>query len=157
VGSTTITQQSPGFAGHLVRARVDRDTGQVKITDHVVVQDVGFAINPAAVEGQMIGAAVQGIGWGLFEQMTYDEGGGLVTGTFADYALPRASHAPRVDAVIVEVPSDDGPFGAKGVGEPPVVAAAAAIANAVSDAAGTRLTALPISPERVVQAIRKGG
>ena len=157
VGSTTMTQQSPGFAGHLVRARVDRDTGQVKITDHVVVQDVGFAINPAAVEGQMIGAAVQGIGWGLFEQMTYDEGGGLVTGTFADYALPRASHAPRVDAVIVEVPSDDGPFGAKGVGEPPVVAAAAAIANAVSDAAGTRLTALPISPERVVQAIRKGG
>jgi CO/xanthine dehydrogenase Mo-binding subunit len=157
VGSTTMTQQSPGFAGHLVRARVDRETGQVKIVDHVVVQDVGFAINPAAVEGQMIGAAVQGIGWGLFEQMAYDEGGGLVTGTFADYALPRASHAPRVDAVIVEVPSDDGPFGAKGVGEPPVVAAAAAIANAVSDAAGVRLTALPISPERVVQAIRKGG
>jgi CO/xanthine dehydrogenase Mo-binding subunit len=103
----------------------------------------------------MIGAAVQGIGWGLFEQMTYDESGGLVTGTFADYALPKASHAPRVDAVIVEVPSDDGPFGAKGVGEPPVVAAAAAIANAVSDAAGTRLTALPISPERVVLAMAK--
>ena len=157
VGSTTMTQQSPGFAGHLVRARVDRETGQVKIVDHVVVQDVGFAINPAAVEGQMIGAAVQGIGWGLFEQMTYDEGGGLVTGTFADYALPRASHAPRVDAVIVEVPSDDGPFGAKGVGEPPVVAAAAAIANAVSDAAGVRLTALPISPERVVLALQEAG
>ncbi len=155
VGSTTMTQQSPGFAGHLVRARVDRETGQVKIVDHVVVQDVGFAINPAAVEGQMIGAAVQGLGWGLFEQMTYDEGGGLVTGTFADYALPRASHAPRVDTVIVEVPSDDGPFGAKGVGEPPVVAAAAAIANAVSDAAGARFTALPISPERVVLAMAK--
>ncbi len=155
VGSTTMTQQAPGFAGHLVRARVDRETGQVKITDHVVVQDVGFAINPAAVEGQMIGGAVQGLGWGLFEQMTYDEGGGLVTGTFADYALPRASHTPRVDAVIVEVPSDDGPFGAKGVGEPPVVAAAAAIANAVSDAAGARLTALPISPERVVLAMAK--
>ncbi len=155
VGSTTMTQQSPGFAGHLVRARVDRETGQVKIVDHVVVQDVGFAINPAAVEGQMIGAAVQGLGWGLFEQMTYDEGGGLLTGTFADYALPRASHAPRVDAVIVEVPSDDGPFGAKGVGEPPVVAAAAAIANAVSDATGARFTALPISPERVVLAMAK--
>lgn len=156
IGSMTMTQQSPGFAGHLVRARVDPETGQVRILDHVVVQDVGFAINPAAIEGQMIGGAVQGLGWGLFEQMSYDEGGGggLLTGTFADYALPRAPQAPRVDAVIVEVPSDDGPFGAKGVGEPPVVAAAAAIANAVSDAAGVRLTALPISPERVIAALQ---
>ncbi len=157
VGSTTVTQQAPGFAGHLVRMRVDRETGQVKILDHVVAQDVGFAINPAAVEGQMIGAAAQGVGWGLFEQVVYDEAGGLVTGTFADYALPRASSVPRVDPVIVEVPSDDGPFGAKGVGEPPVVAAAAAIANAVSDAIGVRMTALPISPERIVQALRDGG
>jgi CO/xanthine dehydrogenase Mo-binding subunit len=153
VGSTTVTQQSPGFAGHLVRARVDRETGQVKVLDHVVVQDVGRAINPAAVEGQMIGGAVQGIGWGLFERMTYDDDGGLVTGTFADYALPKAPSVPAVEAVIVEVPSDDGPFGAKGVGEPPVVAAGAAIANAVSDAAGARLTALPISPEQVLEAI----
>jgi len=156
VGSTTVTQQSPGFAGHLVRARVDRDTGQVKVLDHVVVQDVGRAINPAAVEGQMIGAAVQGIGWGLFERMIYDDDGGLVTGTFADYALPKAPNVPAVEAVIVEVPSDDGPFGAKGVGEPPVVAAGAAVANAVSDAAGVRLTTLPISPEQVLQAIGAG-
>lgn len=155
VGSTAITRQSPGFAGHLVRARVDQETGAVTILDYVTVQDVGFAINPATVEGQMIGGAAQGIGWGLYERMAYDDGGGLVTGTFADYAVPRASHVPRMDTVIVEVPSDDGPFGAKGVGEPPVIPAAAAIGNAIADAIGVRITSLPITPERIVQSLTK--
>jgi CO/xanthine dehydrogenase Mo-binding subunit len=152
-GSTAITQQSPGFAGHMARVRVDRETGAVKILDYVIAQDVGFAINPPAVEGQMLGGAVQGIGWALFEQVAYDENGGLLTGTFSDYAVPKAPYVPRIDAVIVEVPSEVGPFGAKGVGEPPVIAAAAAIANAIADATGARITALPISPERVLQAL----
>ena len=156
VGSTAITRQSPGFSGHLVRARVDRDTGAVTILDYVAAQDVGFAINPATVEGQMIGGAAQGIGWGLYEQVAYDDGGGLLTSTFADYAVPRASHVPRMDTVIVEVPSDDGPFGAKGVGEPPVIPAAAAIGNAIADATGVRITSLPITPERIVQSLRQG-
>lgn len=157
VGSTAITRQSPGFAGHLVRVRVDRETGAVAILDYVVAQDVGFAINPAAVEGQMIGGVAQGIGWGLFEQVVYDDAGSLVTGTFADYAIPRASSVPRVDTVIVEVPSDEGPFGAKGVGEPPVIPAGAAIANAIADATGVRITALPISAERIVMALAGDG
>jgi len=157
VGSTAVTRQSPAFAGHLVRARVDPETGAVTILDYVVAQDVGFAINPATVEGQMIGGAAQGIGWGLYEQVAYDDGGGLVTGTFADYAVPRASHVPRMDTIIVEVPSDDGPFGAKGVGEPPVIPAAAAIGNAIASATGVRVTSLPITPERIVESLAAAG
>ncbi len=157
VGSTVVTRQSPGFAGHLVRVRVDRETGAVTLLDYVVAQDVGFAINPAAVEGQMIGGVAQGIGWGLLEQVVYDDAGGLLTGTLADYAVPKAPSVPRVDTVIVQVPSDDGPFGAKGVGEPPVIPAGAAIANAIADATGVRLTSLPISAERVVAGVQQDG
>ncbi len=157
VGSTAITRQSPAFAGHLVRVRVDRETGAVTILDYVVAQDVGFAINPSAVEGQMIGGAAQGIGWGLLEHVVYDDAGGLLTATLADYAVPRAPSVPHVDTVIVEVPSEDGPFGAKGVGEPPVIPAGAAIANAIADATGVRLTSLPISAERIVTALQQDG
>ncbi|MDQ7858080.1 MAG: xanthine dehydrogenase family protein molybdopterin-binding subunit [Armatimonadota bacterium] len=152
-GNTVITRQSPGFAGHLVRVRVDRETGAVHLLEYAIAQDVGFAINPAAVQGQMLGGVAQGIGWGLFERMAYDESGSLLTATLSDYALPRAPHVPRVDTIMVEVPSDDGPFGAKGVGEPPVIPAAAAIANAVADAVGARVTDLPITPERVLAAL----
>ncbi|MGH2372138.1 MAG: xanthine dehydrogenase family protein molybdopterin-binding subunit [bacterium] len=157
VGSTVVTRQSPGFAGHLVRVRVDRETGAVTILDYVIAQDVGFAINPAAVEGQMIGGVAQGIGWGLLEQVVYDDAGGLLTSTLADYAVPKAPAVPHIDTVIVEVPSDDGPFGAKGVGEPPVIPAGAAIANAIADATGVRLTSLPISAERVVAGLERDG
>lgn len=152
-GSTAITRQAPGFAGHLVRVRVDRGTGEVRILEYVVAQDVGYAINPAAVEGQIIGGAVQGIGWGLLEQVAYDETGGLITGTFADYALPRAPQTPRVEVSLVEVPSEEGPFGAKGVGEPPVIPGAAAIANAIADATRVRVTSLPITPARLLLAL----
>jgi CO/xanthine dehydrogenase Mo-binding subunit len=152
-GSTAVTRQSPGFAGHMVRVRVDPETGVVTILEYVAAQDVGFAINPAAVEGQMLGGVVQGVGWGLFEQVAYDETGGLLTGTLTDYTIPKAPYAPRIQTILVELPSDDGPFGAKGVGEPPVIPAAAAIANAVADATGVRLTMLPMTPERVAQAL----
>jgi CO/xanthine dehydrogenase Mo-binding subunit len=154
VGNTVITRQSPGFAGHLVRLRVDRETGEVRITDYVVVQDVGRALNPPAVEGQMIGGVAQGIGWGLLERVVYDGAGGLLTATLADYALPRATDVPRVETVVVEVPSDDGPFGAKGVGEPPVVPAAAAIANAVADATEARITSLPLTQACILRAMQ---
>jgi len=110
-----------------------------------VVQDVGRALNPPAVEGQMLGGVAQGIGWGLRERMVYDSSGGLLTATFADYPLPRATDVPRVETLIVEVPSDDGPFGAKGVGEPPVVAGGAAVANALADAVGVRIHTLPVT------------
>jgi CO/xanthine dehydrogenase Mo-binding subunit len=132
---------------------VDRDTGRVTVLDYVAVQDVGKAINPAEVEGQIQGGVVQGLGWALFEQMQYDEQGQLLTGTFADYALPMAVDVPNITPVLVEIPSPRGPYGARGVGEPPVVPPAAAIANAVEDAVGVRVTDLPITSEKVLRGL----
>jgi CO/xanthine dehydrogenase Mo-binding subunit len=114
-----------------------------------VVQDVGRAINLAAVQGQMHGAVVQGLGWALLERMPYDAQGQLMAATLMDYALPQSDQAPCIDTVIIEVPSEHGPFGAKGVGEPPVVAVPAAVANAIADATGLRFTDLPITGEAI--------
>ena len=106
--------------------RVDRETGGVTLLGHVIAQDVGRALNPALVEGQMQGGTAQGIGWALLEELAYDEDGQLRGGSFAEYALPSSELVPPIETLIVEVPAPDGPFGAKGVGEPPVVRRAAA-------------------------------
>lgn len=144
--------QSPGFSAQLAEVSVDRETGQVRVHRLVIVQDVGKAINPMAVEGQMHGGAMQGIGWALAEALVYNEDGQLVTATWADYTVPQVEHLPdRVETVIVEVPTDHGPLGARGVGEPPVVPTAAAIANALADALNVRFTELPITPEQVLR------
>jgi len=153
-GGSAQTSGAPSVAAHLSHARVDRETGEVTLLRHVVAQDVGRALNPALVEGQMRGGATQGIGWALFEQLEHDEDGRLLTGSFLDYAIPTAERVPEIDTLIVEVPAPDGPFGAKGIGEAPVVAAPAAIANAVARAAGKRLYALPMTPARVWKALR---
>jgi CO/xanthine dehydrogenase Mo-binding subunit len=152
-GASATTARSPAFAAHLTEVAVDPDTGGVEILGHVAVQDVGRAINPAAVESQMHGGVVQGFGWALLERMAYDEQGQLLAATLMDYALPHSLQTPRIDTVIVEVPSDHGPFGAKGVGEPPVVGVPAAVANAVADATGVRLTDLPITSEAIRAAL----
>ena len=153
VASEAIVQRAPAFGAHVVRVRVDGDSGRVRVVDYAVAQDVGRAINPAAVRGQIHGGVAQGIGWALLERMIYDENGSLATGTFLDYALPRASDVPSIHVSLVEVPAERGPFGAKGVGEPPVVPVAAAIANAIADASGARVETLPIVPEAVVSAL----
>ncbi len=140
---------SPMFAAHLAKVAVDPETGVVRVLEYVAAQDVGRAINPAEVEGQIHGGVVQGIGWALFEQMAYDENGQLLSSTLMDYALPLSQDAPHITPILVEVPSALGPFGAKGVGEPPVVPVAAAIANAIRDATGVRMTQLPMTPEHV--------
>lgn len=154
-GSIPSPKASPGFAAHLAKVRVDRETGHTHLLDYVVFQDVGFPINPAAVDGQMRGGAAQGIGWGLLEAMTYDDQGNLLNGTFADYPIPRAGDVPPMETVMVQVPSDAGPFGAKGVGEPPVIPGGAAIANAIADAAGVRVHSLPITPQKLLAALRE--
>lgn len=155
-GASATTARSPAFAAHLSEVAVDADTGRVEVLGHLVVQDVGRAINPAAVESQMHGAVVQGLGWALLERMPYDAQGQLMAATLMDYALPQSDQAPRIDTVIVEVPSEHGPFGAKGVGEPPVVGVPAAVANAIADATGVRLTDLPITGEAIRAASRSG-
>ena len=153
-GGSAQTTGAPSVAAHLSHVRVDRETGEVTLLRHVIAQDVGRALNPALVEGQMRGGAAQGMGWALFEQLDHDEDGRLLTGSFLDYAIPTAERVPEIETLIVEVPAPDGPFGAKGIGEAPVVGAPAAIANAVAAAGGTRLYELPMTPPRVWKALR---
>jgi len=155
-GASATTARAPGFAAHLAEVEVDRATGEARLVRYVVAQDVGRAINPAAIEGQIRGAVAQSVGWGVLEQIAYDDSGRLLSGTLMDYALPRSTQVPpEVEVILVEVPSERGPFGARGVGEPPVVAGAAAIANAIADATGVRLTALPITAEAIAAALRE--
>ena len=151
-GTVALDDALPAATAHLARVRVDPETGDVLLLRYVAVQDVGRAINPAAVEGQIIGGVVQGIGWGLYEGMAHDESGTLLTATLLDYALPRAAAAPSIEAIALEHPAAGAPFGAKGVGEPPLIPPAAAIANAIAAASGARVCELPITPERVVRA-----
>lgn len=148
-GGSAQTSTAPSCAAHLAHVRVDRETGEVQVVRYAIAQDVGRALNPALVEGQMRGGATQGIGWALLEELRHDEDGRLLSGSFLDYAIPTAEHVPPIDTLIVEVPAPDGPFGAKGIGEAPVVAAPAAIANAIAAAAGVRLRRLPMTAPRV--------
>lgn len=156
-GRAAPPDSAPGFVAHLARVHVDEETGLVRVLDYVAVQDVGRSINPVGIEGQVYGGVVQGLGWALYEGMLYDEDGRLRTASFMDYALPSAPEIPPIDIVLVEVPSPLGPLGARGVGEPPIVAGAAAIANAIYDAVGVRPTEIPMTPERVLQALPQGG
>jgi CO/xanthine dehydrogenase Mo-binding subunit len=152
-GGSAQTSQAPSVAAHIAHVRVDEDTGEVELLGYVVVQDVGRALNPALVEGQMRGGAAQAIGWALYEELIHDEAGQLLTGSFLDYAIPTADRLPTIDTVMVEVPAPDGPFGAKGIGEAPVVPGPAAIANAIRAATGARLRQLPMTPPRVWAAL----
>ncbi len=156
-GRAAQKDSAPAFSAQLAEVEVDRETGDVRVHRLVVTQDVGRAINPLLIEGQMRGGATQGVGWALFEQLTYDAQGQLLSGTWMDYAVPRIDQAaPVIETVIVEVPSETGPFGVRGVGEAPVVPTAAAIANAVADATGARLSDLPMRPPAVLAALRQG-
>jgi CO/xanthine dehydrogenase Mo-binding subunit len=142
--------QAPQSAAHLSHVRVDRATGAVRVLGHVIAQDVGRALNPALVEGQMRGGTTQGLGWALWEELAYDNDGQLTTGSFVDYALPSAGAIPWIETEIVEVPAPEGPYGAKGVGEAPVPGVPAAVANAIAAATGgVRIRQLPMTPERV--------
>jgi CO/xanthine dehydrogenase Mo-binding subunit len=152
VATPAFSQQAPGFAAQLARVEVDADTGETTLHDFVVVQDVGKAINPLGVEGQMQGGAVQSLGMAITEGLMYDEAGRLMNASLLDYRKLTAADLPNIETIIVEVPSPSGPFGARGVGEPPIIPAPAAIANAIEDAAGVRITELPLTPERIALA-----
>ena len=148
-GGTVQPVLAPLTSAHLVHVRVDRETGEVRVLHYVIAQDVGRALNPAIIEGQLHGGATQGLGWALHEAMVWDEAGQLLTGTFLDYAMQTAQMVPSFETIIVEVPAPDGPYGAKGIGEGPVCGAAAAVANAVTDATGVRFRTLPMTAPRV--------
>ncbi|GGH34258.1 xanthine dehydrogenase, molybdenum binding subunit apoprotein [Cribrihabitans marinus] len=142
------------FATHIVDAEVDRETGATKVVRYTVIQDAGKAIHPTYVEGQFQGGAAQGIGWALNEEYIYGEDGRLQNAGFLDYRIPVASDLPMIDTVIVEVPNPGHPFGVRGVGETSICPPLAAIANAVSAAAGVRMRHLPMSPPRTLAALK---
>ena len=141
------------FCLQLVDVEVDPETGSVTPLRHTVIQDVGRAISPDYVEGQMQGGAVQGIGWALNEEYVYDDQGRLQNTGFLDYRMPVASDVPMIDTVIVEVPNPNHPYGVRGVGEPTLVSAPAAVANAVENAIGKPMSSLPLSPPKVLKAV----
>ena len=134
---------------------VDPDTGKVQVLGYTAFQDVGRCVNPTQVEGQMQGGAAQGIGWALSEEYVYDDRGVLRNASLLDYRMPTALDLPMIRTEILETPADDGPFGIRGVGEPPIIPPAGAIANAIHDAVGVRMERLPMSPERVFWAMKQ--
>ena len=144
----------PSFAATAADVRVDTQTGRVEVRKLVTAQDVGFAVNPSGIVGQIEGGAVQGLGWALTEELTYANGAIAHPG-FAHYLLPTSVDAPEIEVVIVENPAPDAPRGMKGVGEPPVTTPPGAIANAVFDAVDTPPHEAPMSPERVWRMLRE--
>jgi CO/xanthine dehydrogenase Mo-binding subunit len=144
---------APGFSTQFCDVEVDPETGKVTILRFVAAQDVGKAIHPSYVEGQIQGGVAQGIGWALNEEYIYDRQGRLDNAGFLDYRVPVASDMPMIEAVMVEVPNPAHPYGAKGVGEVNIVPPMAAIANAIDSAIHRRLTELPMSPPKIRAAL----
>lgn len=159
IGSATVNapMAGPAFGAHICDLEVDEDTGVSRVVRYTVVQDVGKAVHPSYVEGQMQGGASQGIGWALNEEYVYDAEGHLQNPGFLDYRMPVASDLPMIDTVIIEVANPLHPYGVRGVGEVPIVPPLAAVANAMHDATRVRFTALPLSPPRVLAALKQRG
>lgn len=154
-GSLFPAFNAPSFHCHAAEVEVDPETGSTRVVDFVVAQDVGFAITPLYVEGQMQGGAVQGVGYSLTEELVIEEGR-LLNANLALYKIPTMLEAPHVRPIIVESASTNGPYGAKGVGEPPVVVSPGAVANALTAAIGTPIHTTPFTPERVLRVILNG-
>jgi len=158
-GRATVAPRGVGgaFATHIVDLQVDPETGKVTILRYTAVQDVGKAIHPSYVEGQMQGGAVQGIGWALNEEYFYNDKGVMANASFLDYRMPTSLDLPMIDTILVEVPNPGHPFGVRGVGEVPIVPPVAAIANAIHRAVGVRMLHSPMSPGLVMTEILAKG
>ncbi|MDX8527437.1 xanthine dehydrogenase family protein molybdopterin-binding subunit [Mesorhizobium sp. MSK_1335] len=141
------------FATHICDIEVDPETGSTRVIRYTVVQDAGKAVHPTYVEGQYQGGAAQGIGWALNEEYIYGKDGRLQNAGFLDYRIPVCSDLPMIDTQILEIPNPNHPYGVRGVGETSIVPPLAAIANAVSNAVGVRMTHIPMSPPRILAAL----
>ncbi|MEX0796244.1 MAG: xanthine dehydrogenase family protein molybdopterin-binding subunit [Acidimicrobiia bacterium] len=151
------TFPTPTYHVHLAEVRVDPVTGNVEVLRYVVAQEVGTVVNPLGIEGQVQGGVAQGLGYALWENLTIGEDGRYQQRNLESYRLPLATDVPRVETIILEHPDEGGPYGAKGVAEPPIVPVAAAIANAVSDAVGAPIDTIPITPQAVLEALSRSG
>jgi CO/xanthine dehydrogenase Mo-binding subunit len=149
-GRSAVQSASPAFTVHIARVRTDAETGAFQLTGYAAIQDVGRAINPPEVLGQVHGGSVQSIGRALGEQLFYEDGQ-LRTGSFLDYELPTADQIPLIDVQLIEVPSPVGPLGAKGVGEPPAIPGPAAVANALARATGIRVREVPVDRSKLIR------
>ena len=159
IGRASLTDLSPSavpISAQVAEVEVDRETGQVVVTRLICAQDVGRAINPMSVEGQIEGGASQAMGYTLSEEYIYDAEGQLLNDNLMDFRMPTSLDHPEFEVVLIEEGKDSGPFGAKGVGEPPLIPTPGAIANAIFDAVGVRVRRLPITPERLYWAMRRG-
>ena len=157
--SESVNPQSFGgsFAGNIVDVEVDPETGKTEVTRFTAVQDVGKAIHPSYVEGQMQGGSVQGIGWALNEEYYMNDDGGMVNSTLLDYRMPTSLDLPMIDTVIVEVANPGHPYGVRGVGEANIIPPTPAIANALERATGTRLFETPMNPVAIIEAQSANG
>jgi CO/xanthine dehydrogenase Mo-binding subunit len=149
-GRSAVQSASPAFTVHIARVRTDAQTGAFELTGYAAIQDVGRAINPPEVLGQIHGGSVQSIGRALGEQLFYEDGQ-LRTGSFLDYEIPTADQIPLIDVQLIEVPSPVGPLGAKGVGEPPAIPGPAALANALARATGIRVREVPVDRSKLIR------
>ncbi len=153
-GSVNAGGAGNAFAVNVVDVEVDPETGKVEILRFTAVQDVGKAIHPSYVEGQIQGGVVQGIGWALSEGYFYGEDGSMANPTFLDYRMPTCFDVPRIETILVEVANPASPHGIRGVGEVPLVPPMAAIANAIHNAIGSRMGELPMSPDKIIAALQ---
>ena len=142
------------YAAQAVDLEVDPETGKIKVHKVAAAHDVGKALNPMAVEGQIEGGVVQGLGTGLWEEVLYDENGKMLNPNFRDYRVPTAVDAPEIIPIIVEATHEEGPFGAKGIGEMTLVSTPTAVGNAIYNATGIRLKELPATPERLLKYLK---
>jgi carbon-monoxide dehydrogenase large subunit len=143
------------YGAQAVDLEVDPETGKIKVHKVAAAHDVGKAINPMAVEGQIEGGVVQGLGTGIFEEVLYNEKGKMMNPNFRDYRIPTAVDAPKITPIIVEATHDEGPFGAKGIGEMTLVSTPTAVGNAIYNATGVRLKELPATPERLLNHLKE--
>ncbi len=155
--SVSPTGVGGSFAGNIVDVEVDPETGKTDIVRFTALQDVGKAIHPSYVEGQMQGGSVQGIGWALNEEYYMNDGGGMVNSTLLDYRMPTSLDLPMIDTVIVEVANPGHPYGVRGVGEANIIPPTPAIANAIQRATGTRLFETPMNPVAIIEATSANG
>ena len=153
VGRATVDPRGVGgaFAVNIVDVEVDPETGKVRILRYTALQDVGKAVHPDNVEGQMQGGVAQGIGWALNEEYYFDSEGRMANTSFLDYLMPTSLDFPMIDTVIVEVPNPGHPFGVRGAGEVPIIPPMAAIANAIHSAVGVRMNHLPMNPGALLE------
>ncbi len=153
--SVNAAGAGPSFAVHLCDLKIDEETGHTSVLRYTAVQDAGKAIHPSYVEGQLQGGSVQGIGWALNEEYVLNDDGSLDNDSFLDYRIPVASDLPMIETIVVEVPNPAHPYGVRGVGETGIVPPMAAIANAINNATGLRMTSLPMSPPKLLAAINE--